>query len=118
MQKSTKIEIIILVTVFLVVLVLGFVRVSGGPSPADVEKAVLREIQSYDDYQWVKQVEVLKYGHPFELERNPFHSYFFGDRRWPVKVCLIGDQRREEKSVHLAADIFGRWSAVAIYSPP
>jgi len=117
MQKSTKITIIAMVAAFL----LGLIFAVGGigrPAPADVEKAVLRDIQSYDDYQWVQKVEVIGYIKSFR-ERGTGGLDYTGTVHWSVKVCLIGDQQREERVVYLCG-MFGQWevSRWAIPIPP
>ena len=79
------------------------------PTDADVEEAVLRDIAGEEVYdcQWVTDVGIITYYEPYTayfLERE----YKF----WPVRVYFIGDQRREERKVHLYQDMSGEWRAV------
>lgn len=82
---------------------------TGRPSEADVEEAVLRDIagQEVYDCQWVREVEIIKYG-------EPYTAYFLVREYefWPVRVYFIGDQRREVREVHLYKDMFGEWRAL------
>lgn len=105
--------LVILVVVLIVVLP-G--RATGRPSNADVEEAVLKYIAELKStaiigilppYQWVERVEVIEYGTPYNVRT------IIGDRRyWPVRVHLIGDQRKEETLVEVYGDESGKWAAI------
>lgn len=80
----------------------------GRPSAADVEGAVLRDIASMYEYQWVSGVEIIKYGEPWKgYVLSPIEYEF-----WPVRLYLVGDQRREEKDIFVYKDVFGDWRAL------
>ena len=90
---------------------------TGRPSDADIEEAVLKEIAGRTPiygieprYQWVQEVKVIDVGRPYTI------STVIGDYTyWPVKVYLIGDERREESRVEIYKDEFGEWTAIVPY---
>ena len=109
-QKSLnrKIAVVAICLLSLIVMLPGCD--TGRRSAADVEQAVLRDIAAGDyNYQWVTGVEVIKYGEPYMA--YPFTPKEY--RLWPVRVYLVGDQRREQKDVFLYKDDFGEWWAIS-----
>jgi hypothetical protein len=80
---------------------------TGRPSAADIEQAVLRDMATQYYYQWVTGVEIIKYGEPWTGYLLVPVEYEF----WPVRLYLVGDQRREEKDIFVYKDLFGDWRA-------
>jgi hypothetical protein len=77
------------------------IRWSSWPSKVDVVEAVLRDIP----IAWVTEVEIIKYSEPFSPQMCLMRSCI----HWPVRVYIIGDQRKEEREVYLYEDIIGVW---------
>jgi len=102
---NSKIAVIAICLLSLTVMLAGCD--TGKPSAADVQDAVLRDIASMYDYQWVKGVEITKYGEPFTGYMLAPIEYKF----WPVRLYFVGNQRREEKDIFVYKDVFGDWRA-------
>ena|GEM_PF-5219408 len=84
---------------------------SGRPSQAAVEQAVLRYAATRANYGWVQHAEVVEYGRSYTVELRDFG---LSRRFWPVKVCLRGQQREEVRRVDLYKDPFGQWIVESI----
>ncbi|MFC2032303.1 hypothetical protein ACFLUS_02905 [Chloroflexota bacterium] len=85
--------------------------VDGSPSNGDVKEAVLKSTLKYSKYNWVQEVEVIAIGRPYTL--NSIVGEF---KYYPVKVYLIGNERRQEGRVEVYQDEFGEWKAGLPYS--
>lgn len=84
---------------------------SGRPSQAAVEEAVLRYAATRASYEWVTHVEILEYGKSYTVELRDFG---LSRRFWPVRVRLSGQQREEVRRVDLYKDPFGQWMVESI----
>ena len=94
----------------------------GRPSEAAVEEAVLTYVLGLPtpswpfegaSLQWIQEVEVISIGEAY------IDYGLYGEvKTWPVKVYLIGNQRREAVLTYIYKDQFRQWKAFGLQDIP
>lgn len=81
------------------------------PTSEDIEEAILKGIaeSEFTSYKWVREVEVIAIGRSYTIS-SMVGEYTY----WPVKVYLIGDERKQEERVEVCLDEFGEWKVASL----
>jgi hypothetical protein len=81
------------------------------PTSEDIEEAILKGIaeSEFTSYKWVREVEVIAIGRSYTIS-SMVGEYTY----WPVKVYLIGDERKQEERVEVSLDECGEWKVASL----